>query len=83
MRRCAVGAGAQRLDHGAGSESVLTHLQAGGEAWLYLTDEHGVVGFGSLARSHWRWPSNKDRPRSAAAVAALPGILHLYASMRV
>ncbi len=35
---------------------VLDDLQRGCEVWLYVTEEEGLVGFGSLARSSWRWP---------------------------
>lgn len=55
-----------RADDGA-----LEHQARGGDVWLYATEAGEIVGFGALGVSHWRWPTNKDRPRRVSVIAAL------------
>lgn len=31
------------------------------EVWLYYTDEDGLIGYGSLGESRWRWPLPSGR----------------------
>jgi GNAT superfamily N-acetyltransferase len=56
---------------GKAADGIRAHVSAGGDAWLYVTEQDGVVGFASLARSNWRWPGNRDRPRRLTIIPAL------------
>jgi len=42
----------------------------GNRVWLYLADDHQLVGFGSLGHSQWRWPGThkKDPYRQLSTI---------------
>ena len=47
---------------GRGQESVLDYLPLPDcQIWLYTTPEFGLVGFGSIKATRWRWPTPRDR----------------------
>lgn len=56
---------------GEGPGSVLDDLKRGCAVWLYGTPQDGVVGFGSLAASRWRWPNEKDQPSTISIIPML------------
>ena len=45
----------------------------GCEVWLYATASGGVVGFGSLGRSNWKWPDAQS-PRRPISVIPMFGV---------
>jgi ribosomal protein S18 acetylase RimI-like enzyme len=53
---------------GHGADNALTHIQRGGYVWLYVNDDGDIVGYGSIGRSRWAWPTKKDKPRPVAIV---------------
>lgn len=56
-----------------GPGGVLDDLQRGCEVWLYVTDEDGLVGLGSLAASRWQWPL-PESPRVPISLIPMVGI---------
>lgn len=45
-----------------GPGGVFDDMKRGAEVWLYGTDEEGLIGFGSLSASNWKWPDTSSRP---------------------
>jgi GNAT superfamily N-acetyltransferase len=41
-------------------EVTVTIAQYGTQVWLYATEDDGLVGFGSLGATRWRWPLPTD-----------------------
>lgn len=52
---------------------VLEDMARGCEVWLYITEEDGLVGFGSLAPSRWKWPTLDD-PRVPINIIPMLGV---------
>ncbi len=38
-------------------DQVLTEMKRGCKVWIYYTDEYPVIGFGSISKSLWPWPT--------------------------
>ena len=43
------------------------------EVWLYVTPQSGLIGFGSLGRSNWEWPT-LESPRQQISIIPMLGI---------
>lgn len=51
----------------------IAHLEKPGRVWLY---RHGdqIVGFGSLARTEWRWPGKNNDPKLPLSIIIWVGV---------
>lgn len=47
------------------------------EIWVYSTEQDGIVGFGSLGQSNWRWPLPDD-PRVPINIIPAVGIAKAF-----
>jgi ribosomal protein S18 acetylase RimI-like enzyme len=57
---------------GVGLDSVLEYDELPDcQIWLYGTAEHGLVGFSSLKRTRWRWPTQADRAVTLSMIPML------------
>jgi ribosomal protein S18 acetylase RimI-like enzyme len=56
-------------------ECIAAWVKSGtAEAWLYITEQGELVGFGTLSERHWRYPNSKKSPRQPISVIPDVGV---------
>jgi hypothetical protein len=56
-----------------GPGGVFEDMNRGCEVWLYFTDADGLIGFGSLGQTRWKWP-DADSPREPINIIPMLGV---------